>query len=102
MQRYCPELSSFSYGCRVDGFRLFQYAEKAFVPKITDKRRLQSVAEEVWESVRSNDPRAVYRYIVCYGADVNNIYGQSSYCTSSPSVHNSRLMYVLGKTKEIL
>ncbi|KAH1115015.1 hypothetical protein J1N35_008393 [Gossypium stocksii] len=75
-----------------------KYAEKAFVPKITDKRRLHSVAEEVWESVRSNDPRAVYRYIVCYGADVNTIYGHASYFDSlDPS---SRSLNSLNKSED--
>ncbi|MBA0644249.1 hypothetical protein Goklo_028433 [Gossypium klotzschianum] len=75
-----------------------KYAEKAFVPKITDKQRLHSVAEEVWESVRSNDPRAVYRYIVCYGADVNTIYGHASYSDSlDPS---SRSLNSLNKSED--
>ncbi|TYI90473.1 hypothetical protein E1A91_D03G125900v1 [Gossypium mustelinum] len=75
-----------------------KYAEKAFVPKITDKQRLHSVAEEVWESVRSNDPRAVYRYIVCYGADVNTIYGHASYFDSlDPS---SRSLNSLNKSED--
>ncbi|KAE8711868.1 ADP-ribosylation factor GTPase-activating protein AGD1 [Hibiscus syriacus] len=59
-----------------------KYAEKAFVCKLTDNPRLLSVAEEVWERVRSNDPKAVYRHIVCNGADVNTIYGHASYFDS--------------------
>ncbi|XP_038999288.1 ADP-ribosylation factor GTPase-activating protein AGD1-like [Hibiscus syriacus] len=77
-----------------------KYAEKAFVCKLTDNPCLLSVAEEVWESVRSNDPKALYRHIVCNGADVNTIYGHQSYCTYSPSVHKLQIN-VMGKTKEI-
>ncbi|OMO52361.1 Arf GTPase activating protein [Corchorus olitorius] len=56
-----------------------KYAEKAFVPKIQDSQNVLLVAEEVWESVRANDLKAVYRHIVCSGADVNAIHGQASY-----------------------
>ncbi|KAK6250332.1 hypothetical protein SCA6_004337 [Theobroma cacao] len=59
-----------------------KYAEKAFVSKKQDNQHLLAVAEEVWESVRANDQKAVYRHIVCSGADVNAIHGQASYCTS--------------------
>ncbi|XP_039048981.1 ADP-ribosylation factor GTPase-activating protein AGD1-like isoform X2 [Hibiscus syriacus] len=56
-----------------------KYAEKAFVSKITDNLSPLSVAEEVWESVLSNNSKALYRHIVCYGADVNTISGHASY-----------------------
>ncbi|KAK9044975.1 hypothetical protein V6N11_058865 [Hibiscus sabdariffa] len=59
-----------------------KYAEKAFVSKVTDNASPLSVAEEVWESVRSNDPKGVYRHIVCNGADVNAIYGHATYFDS--------------------
>ncbi|KAE8705223.1 ADP-ribosylation factor GTPase-activating protein AGD1 [Hibiscus syriacus] len=67
-----------------------KYAEKAFVCKLTDNPCLLSVAEEVWESVRSNDPKALYRHIVCNGADVNTIYGDSRDQSRSSNLLNER------------
>ncbi|XWS51493.1 hypothetical protein CRYUN_Cryun12cG0181200 [Craigia yunnanensis] len=74
-----------------------KYAEKAFVPKIKDNQHLLSVAEEVWESVRANDQKAVYRHIVCSGADVNSIHGQPSYCDS---LDHSRYLNSLNKSED--
>ncbi|WCJ19900.1 Arf-GAP with GTPase ANK repeat and PH domain-containing protein 2 [Euphorbia peplus] len=56
-----------------------KYAEKIFIQKIKDDQPLLSVAEQVWESVQANDKKAVYRHIICSGADVNAITGQASY-----------------------
>ncbi|KAK8484603.1 hypothetical protein V6N11_024135 [Hibiscus sabdariffa] len=56
----------------------FLYAEKLFVCKPKDEQRPQSVAQQIWEAVRANDKKAVYRYIVNSEADLNAVYDQSS------------------------
>ncbi|XP_047944708.1 ADP-ribosylation factor GTPase-activating protein AGD3-like [Salvia hispanica] len=53
-----------------------KYVEKSFVPKLKESEQLVSAAEQLWESVRKNDKKAVYRLIVLSGADVNAGYGQ--------------------------
>ncbi|XP_059285469.1 ADP-ribosylation factor GTPase-activating protein AGD3-like isoform X1 [Lycium ferocissimum] len=63
-----------------------KYAEKSFVHKVADSRHLLSVAHQLWEGVRKNDKKTVYRLIVVYQADVNAGYGQASLgsdCSSS-------------------
>ncbi|GAV60185.1 PH domain-containing protein/ArfGap domain-containing protein/BAR domain-containing protein/Ank_2 domain-containing protein [Cephalotus follicularis] len=55
-----------------------KYEEKAFVHKRKDNMHLLSVAEQIWESVRTNDKKAVYRHIVCSEADVNAVHGQAA------------------------
>ncbi|XVE50029.1 hypothetical protein DITRI_Ditri01bG0129400 [Diplodiscus trichospermus] len=55
-----------------------KYAEKLFVRKQKDKQHPHSVAQQIWEGVRANDKKAVYRYIVNCEADVNAMYEQSS------------------------
>ncbi|XP_065872537.1 ADP-ribosylation factor GTPase-activating protein AGD1 isoform X2 [Euphorbia lathyris] len=59
-----------------------KYAEKIFIQKTKDDQPLLSVAEQVWESVQANDKKAVYRHIICSGADVNAITGQASFSDS--------------------
>ncbi|KAM7471571.1 hypothetical protein LguiA_009754 [Lonicera macranthoides] len=59
-----------------------KYVEKRFVQKVKDGQHLLSVAQQLWESVRNNDKKAVYRYIVVCEADVNAIRGQTSTSTS--------------------
>lgn len=66
-------------GPRVDGFLYMQYAEKIFVHKRKDHHHLLSVAQQLWESVRDNDKKAVYRQIICSEPNVNAIHGQASY-----------------------
>lgn len=39
------------------------------------------VAQQIWEAVRSNDKKAVYRYIVNHEVDVNAVYEQT--CNTS-------------------
>ncbi|KAA8529993.1 hypothetical protein F0562_034402 [Nyssa sinensis] len=56
-----------------------KYAEKLFVRKPKDNR---TVAQQIWESVRTNDKKAVYCLIVNSEADVNAVYEQFS-CISS-------------------
>lgn len=64
-----------SYLC----FLLLQYADKIFVRKFRDSR---SVAQQMWEAVRINDKKSVYRLIVCSDADVNSVYDQATYNSS--------------------
>ncbi|XP_021291451.1 ADP-ribosylation factor GTPase-activating protein AGD3 [Herrania umbratica] len=54
-----------------------KYAEKLFVRKSKDKQHPHTVAQQIWEGVRANDKKAVYRYIVNCEADVNAVYEQS-------------------------
>ncbi|EPS65115.1 hypothetical protein M569_09665, partial [Genlisea aurea] len=54
-----------------------KYAEKRFLHKINDGQQPQHllpVSEHLWESVRMNDKKSVYRLIVTWEADVNAIY----------------------------
>lgn len=55
---------------------------KTFVHKVADSRQLLSVAQQLWEGVRKNDKKTVYRLIVVYQADVNSVYTQASVGTS--------------------
>lgn len=59
-----------------------QYAEKRFVHKAKDTQHILSVAQQLWESVRLNDKKSVYRLIVICEADINAVHGQSSPSTS--------------------
>ncbi|KAF8390750.1 hypothetical protein HHK36_025277 [Tetracentron sinense] len=59
-----------------------KYAEKLFVRKPKDDKHLLSVAQHMWDSVRTNDKKAVYRHIVNSEADVNALHGQASFSTS--------------------
>ncbi|KAF8400065.1 hypothetical protein HHK36_015940 [Tetracentron sinense] len=59
-----------------------KYAEKLFVCKPKDNRDLLSVAQQMWDSVRTNDKKAVYRHIVNSEADVNAVHGQASFSSS--------------------
>ncbi|WMV22048.1 hypothetical protein MTR67_015433 [Solanum verrucosum] len=54
------------------------YAEKRFIHKVKDTTHLLSVAEQLWEGVRANDKKAVYRLIVVYQADVNAVHGEEA------------------------
>ncbi|KAE8706207.1 ADP-ribosylation factor GTPase-activating protein AGD1 [Hibiscus syriacus] len=54
-----------------------KYAEKLFVRKPKDKQYPNSVAQQIWEGVRANDKKAVYRCIVNCEADINAVYEQS-------------------------
>ncbi|MQL70892.1 hypothetical protein Taro_003190, partial [Colocasia esculenta] len=58
-----------------------KYADKAFVRK-TDADQRQCVSQQMWYSVRTNDKKAVYRYIVTSSADVNAVHTQASFSTS--------------------
>ncbi|MBA0579893.1 hypothetical protein Gorai_022136, partial [Gossypium raimondii] len=42
-----------------------------------DKQHPNPVAQQIWEGVRANDKKAVYRYIVSCEADINAVYEQS-------------------------
>ncbi|XP_022878196.1 ADP-ribosylation factor GTPase-activating protein AGD3-like isoform X1 [Olea europaea var. sylvestris] len=56
-----------------------KYAEKIFVWKSKENR---SVAQQLWDAVRANDKKAVYRLIVNSDADVNTSYGQGAFNSS--------------------
>ncbi|XP_047331932.1 ADP-ribosylation factor GTPase-activating protein AGD3-like [Impatiens glandulifera] len=58
-----------------------KYAEKRFVHKGIE--HLLSIAQQLWESVRTNDKKAVYRLIVTCGVDVNDVNGQHTSSTNS-------------------
>ncbi|XP_061367028.1 ADP-ribosylation factor GTPase-activating protein AGD3 [Gastrolobium bilobum] len=58
-----------------------KYAEKLFVRKPKDNQYRLLVAQQIWEAVRANDKKAVYRYIVNSDIDVNIGYEQT--CSSS-------------------
>ncbi|KAE9587367.1 putative Arf GTPase activating protein [Lupinus albus] len=54
-----------------------KYSEKVFVRRVTKNHRIPSVEQQVWESICTNDPKAVYRHIVSSDVDVNAINGQA-------------------------
>ncbi|KAH9623708.1 hypothetical protein KSS87_013422 [Heliosperma pusillum] len=53
-----------------------KYEEKVFVRKMKGQQHAFSVSQQMWESVRVNNKKAVYRLIVCSGADVNVVHQQ--------------------------
>lgn len=55
-----------------------KYAEKLFVRKPKESQHLRLLAQQIWEGVRNNDKKAVYRYIVNFEADVNAVYEVAS------------------------
>lgn len=59
-----------------------QYAEKLFIRRPKDSQYSHSVAQQIWEAVRANDKKAVYRHIVNCDADVNVIHEQVLYNSS--------------------
>ncbi|XP_050224011.1 ADP-ribosylation factor GTPase-activating protein AGD3 [Mercurialis annua] len=59
-----------------------KYAEKMFVCRPRDGQYPHSVSQQMWEAVRANDKKSVYRLIVDHEADVNAVYEQAS-CSSS-------------------
>ncbi|GKU92899.1 hypothetical protein SLEP1_g6562 [Rubroshorea leprosula] len=79
-----PQLLPVGKPCYSDSISLKEkfihtkYAEKLFVRKPRDKQYPHSVAQNIWEGVRANDKKAVYRYIVNCEADVNAVYKQAS------------------------
>ncbi|KAG5228016.1 ADP-ribosylation factor GTPase-activating protein [Salix suchowensis] len=74
-----------------------KYAEKAFVRKPRDHQNTQSVAQQIWEAVRANDKKAVYRLIVNHEADVSAVYEQAS-CSSSLTLAKTMLLQELANT----
>uniref|UniRef100_A0A7N0V0Y2 Uncharacterized protein n=1 Tax=Kalanchoe fedtschenkoi TaxID=63787 RepID=A0A7N0V0Y2_KALFE len=56
-----------------------KYADKHFVRKLKEGHYLQ-LSARVWESVRINDIKGVYRYIVTSEADINGIHGRILSC----------------------
>ena len=58
-----------------------QYEDKLFVRKPKDSHHLHLLAQQIWEGVRTNDKKAVYRYIVSFEADVNAVYEPGSSLT---------------------
>ncbi|KAJ4720321.1 ADP-ribosylation factor GTPase-activating protein AGD3 [Melia azedarach] len=68
-----------------------KYAEKLFVRKPKDNQYPHSIAQQIWEGVRANDKKAVYRHIVNCEVDVNVVYEQVS-CISSLTLAKAMLM----------
>lgn len=68
-----------------------KYEEKVFVHKTKGTQNAFSVPQHMWESVRANNKKAVYRLIVCSEADVNAMHRQPSSAKSfiMPRVRNS-------------
>lgn len=55
-----------------------QYVEKRFVHKVKDTRKILSVAQQLWDCVRMNDIKSVYRLIVICEVDINALHGQAN------------------------
>ncbi|OIW07317.1 hypothetical protein TanjilG_11951 [Lupinus angustifolius] len=58
-----------------------KYAEKLFVRKPKDNQYRILLAQQIWEAVRANDKKSVYRYIVNSEVDINVAYDQA--CSTS-------------------
>ncbi|KAI4343449.1 hypothetical protein L6164_010794 [Bauhinia variegata] len=67
-----------------------KYAEKLFVRKPKDSQYRLLVAQQMWEAVRANDKKAVYRYIVNSEVDFNALYEQT--CNSSLTLAKMMLL----------
>ncbi|KAJ0101343.1 hypothetical protein Patl1_05404 [Pistacia atlantica] len=72
-----------------------KYAEKLFVRKPKDNHYSHAMAQQIWEGVRANDKKAVYRNIVNSEADVNAVYEQAS---SNPSLTLAKAMLLNEQT----
>lgn len=72
-----------------------KYAEKLFVQKPKESQHLRLLAQQIWEGVRNNDKKAVYRYIVNFEADVNAVYELAS---SSSSLTLAKVMLLPEQT----
>ncbi|KAK4785347.1 hypothetical protein SAY86_002036 [Trapa natans] len=72
-----------------------KYAEKLFVRKPKDQH--QSIPQQMWDAVRSNDKKAVYRLIVNSEAHVNTVLEQAS---SSSSLTLAKVL-LLQEPKEV-
>ncbi|KAG2326881.1 hypothetical protein Bca52824_009609 [Brassica carinata] len=59
-----------------------KYSERIFVRKATDSEHFPAVFQEIWENVRANDKKSVYKHIVCSETDVNALRGQATYTVS--------------------
>lgn len=59
-----------------------KYAEKIFVSKSTANQHV-SVAQQIWDAVRVNNKKVVYRHIVDSDADINAVHRQGACSTSS-------------------
>lgn len=68
-----------------------KYADKLFVRKPRDNR---AVAQQIWEAVRANDKKAVYRLIVNSEANVNAVHEQ----VSSKSLTLAKVMLLQEQT----
>ncbi|XP_010685091.2 ADP-ribosylation factor GTPase-activating protein AGD3 isoform X2 [Beta vulgaris subsp. vulgaris] len=68
-----------------------KYEEKVFVRKTKGNQNVFSVPQQMWESVRANNKKAVYRLIVCSDADVNAVHRLTSTAKSfiMPRARNS-------------
>lgn len=73
-------------------FSLSQYADKNFVRKQMENH---SVAQQMWDAVRANDKKAVYRLIVKSEIDTNSIYDQA---TSNSSLTLAKVMLLQEQT----
>ncbi|BBG93825.1 ARF GTPase-activating protein, partial [Prunus dulcis] len=69
-----------------------KYAEKLFVRKPKDAQYTHLIAQQIWEGVRANDKKAVYRHIVNSEPDLNAVYEQAS-CASSLTLAKVMLMH---------
>ncbi|KAE8730306.1 ADP-ribosylation factor GTPase-activating protein AGD1 [Hibiscus syriacus] len=76
--RHAPKHQTTKSSQTLSGETFDKYAEKLFICKPKDEQRPQSVAQQIWEAVRANDKKAVYRCIVNSEADLNAVYEQSS------------------------
>ncbi|KAK3228883.1 hypothetical protein Dsin_000764 [Dipteronia sinensis] len=68
-----------------------KYAEKLFVRKPKDNQYPYSVAQQIWEAVRANDKKSLYRHIVNSEADVNAVHEQVA-CNSSLTLAKAMLL----------
>ncbi|XP_051148167.1 ADP-ribosylation factor GTPase-activating protein AGD3-like isoform X2 [Andrographis paniculata] len=68
-----------------------KYVERRFAVKQKDKQPSMSISKQLWEIVRINDKKAVYRMLVKCEANVNAVRGHASPNTSSDSENVMKL-----------
>ncbi|KAH0850083.1 hypothetical protein HID58_095821 [Brassica napus] len=87
-----PDWASLNLGVLIciecsDRPRKFLVRKPGFSDPISVKElfiHAKAVFQEIWENVRANDKKSVYKHIVCSEADVNALRGQASYTVSLP------------------
>jgi len=80
-------------------FLLLQYDAKVFVSRIKNNDCHLSTGQQLAESIKANDKKAVYRHIVKSDVNVNALSGEAGI---SSYLHNTKSLFLLKKQKDLL